>query len=185
VDDGEEEESSGTAPKGLVEIFPSRAMLDALFAGEQTDSARVLPASIAGEQLKGFALSPSKRLRVRVKLSVAEASPPTVSAVLAAAGSAVPVPIDRGLADIRSVLVLSDANFLILDEPTSHLDMPALGAVERALAAYEGPLLLVSHDRYFIERVGVTRVMVLHDGALHEVESVEAYESELSPTSTL
>jgi hypothetical protein len=81
-DDGEEEESSGTTPKGLVEIIPSRAMLNALFAGEQTDGARLLQTSIAGESLKSFALSPSKRLRVSVRLSVTEASTQNVVAVL-------------------------------------------------------------------------------------------------------
>jgi ATP-binding cassette subfamily F protein 3 len=78
-----------------------------------------------------------------------------------------------------AILILSDANFLILDEPTSHLDMPALEAVERALAQYTGPLVLVSHDRYFIERIGVNRVEVLEEGRLRPVESVEEYEREL------
>ncbi len=69
-------------PSTLVEIVPSRAMLDALFAGEQTDGATVLKASTAGEDLKGFALSPSKRLSVSVKLNVQEASTQNVVAVL-------------------------------------------------------------------------------------------------------
>src|ERR1700749_836610 len=72
----------GSTPGTLVEIVPSRAMLDALFAGEQTDGASVLKASTAGEDLKGFALSPSKRLRVSVKLNVQEASTQNVVAVL-------------------------------------------------------------------------------------------------------
>jgi translation initiation factor RLI1 len=52
-----------------------------------------------------------------------------------------------------AILILSDANFLVLDEPTSHLDMPAMEAIERALAGYGGALLVISHDRYFIERM--------------------------------
>jgi ATPase subunit of ABC transporter with duplicated ATPase domains len=50
---------------------------------------------------------------------------------------------------------------LVLDEPTNHLDLPAIEELERALAAYDGTLLLVTHDRRFLERVGVTRVVTL------------------------
>lgn len=78
-----------------------------------------------------------------------------------------------------AMLVLSDANFLALDEPTSHMDMPALEAIEEALAAYTGPLLVVSHDRYFLERIGINRVEVMEGGALRRVESVEEYEGEM------
>jgi ATP-binding cassette subfamily F protein 3 len=78
-----------------------------------------------------------------------------------------------------AILILSDANFLVLDEPTSHMDMQAVEAIERALEEFSGPLLLVSHDRYFIERIGVNRVEVLEDGTLRAVDSVEAYEDEL------
>lgn len=79
-----------------------------------------------------------------------------------------------------AVLVLSESNFLALDEPTSHLDMPALEAVEQALAQYAGPLLIVSHDRYFMERIAINRVEVLEDGRLRTVDSVEKYEEELA-----
>jgi len=82
ADDEDEDEAEAAPPKGLVEILPSRAMLSALFAGEQADGARVLQASIAGEQLKGFALAPSKLLSLSVKLSVTEASTQNVVAVL-------------------------------------------------------------------------------------------------------
>jgi hypothetical protein len=80
--DEEEEDESAAPAKGVVTILPSRAMLEALFAGEQADGARVLQASTAGEQLKGFALSPSKRLSLSVRLSVTEASTQNVVAVL-------------------------------------------------------------------------------------------------------
>jgi len=53
------------------------------------------------------------------------------------------------------------AGCLVLDEPTNHLDLPAVEELERALSVYDGTLLLVTHDRRFLERVGVTRVVDL------------------------
>ena len=50
---------------------------------------------------------------------------------------------------------------LILDEPTSHLDLDSIGAVETALAAYDGALLVVSHDPDFLEAIGATRTVDL------------------------
>ncbi|GAC1508299.1 MAG: ABC-F family ATP-binding cassette domain-containing protein [Chloroflexota bacterium] len=75
-----------------------------------------------------------------------------------------------------AMLVLSEANFLLLDEPTSHLDLAALEAMEEALASYTGPLLLISHDRYFVERAGITRVEVMQEGTLSSADSVDEYE---------
>lgn len=60
-------------------------------------------------------------------------------------------------------LMLSQANLLVLDEPTNHLDIPAREALEGALADYPGTVLLVSHDRYFLDRV-VSRLLYLRDG---------------------
>src|SRR5215212_9224982 len=64
-DEGEDEEEAQQS-HGLVSVIPSRAMLDALFAGEQADGAGVLQATAAGRPLKGFALSAGKRLRLSV-----------------------------------------------------------------------------------------------------------------------
>lgn len=62
-------------------------------------------------------------------------------------------------------LMLSNANFLILDEPTNHLDMVSRQILENALNRYEGTVLYVSHDRYFINRTA-TRILDLTQGRL-------------------
>lgn len=50
-------------------------------------------------------------------------------------------------------LVLSNSNFLLMDEPTNHLDIPSREALEEALLSYEGTILLISHDRYFLNKI--------------------------------
>jgi ATP-binding cassette subfamily F protein 3 len=80
-----------------------------------------------------------------------------------------------------AVLVLSDAGFLVLDEPTGHMDLSALESIEGAVAGFSGPMLLISHDRSFIEQVGVDRVLIMEGGRLREVESVETYETDALP----
>ncbi len=50
-------------------------------------------------------------------------------------------------------LMLQQCNFLILDEPTNHLDIYSMAALEEALQAYDGTLLVISHDRYFINQI--------------------------------
>src|SRR5262249_33696698 len=62
-------------------------------------------------------------------------------------------------------LMLDPGNFILLDEPTNHLDLPAREALEDALSRYDGPLLFVSHDRYFINKVA-TKVAGLAGGRL-------------------
>src|SRR5690606_23842686 len=59
--------------------------------------------------------------------------------------------------------LLSGAAALILDEPTNHLDMPSIQVMEQALVAFPGAVIVVSHDRFFIDRVA-TRVLAF-DGA--------------------
>ncbi|MBQ2453005.1 MAG: ABC-F family ATP-binding cassette domain-containing protein [Lachnospiraceae bacterium] len=60
-------------------------------------------------------------------------------------------------------LMLGNANFLILDEPTNHLDITSKEILENALNEYEGTVLYVSHDRYFINRTA-TRILALEGG---------------------
>jgi ATP-binding cassette, subfamily F, member 3 len=64
-----------------------------------------------------------------------------------------------------AILVASGANVLILDEPTNHLDLESREALEDALSAYEGAVILVSHDRALLEAVG-SRTIVCEDGRL-------------------
>ncbi len=57
-------------------------------------------------------------------------------------------------------IMLFPRNVLVLDEPTNHLDIPARETLEEALSAYEGTLITVSHDRYFLDRI-CTRLLVI------------------------
>ena len=65
------------------------------------------------------------------------------------------------------MLFLEKPNFLILDEPTNHLDIPTREIMEQALAAFGGTSLIVSHDRYFLDRV-TTRILEMENGKLTE-----------------
>ncbi|XGB41774.1 MAG: ATP-binding cassette domain-containing protein [Nodosilinea sp. LVE1205-7] len=62
-------------------------------------------------------------------------------------------------------MLLRPANLMILDEPTNHLDIPAKEMLEEALQNYDGTVLLVSHDRYFISQVA-TKIVEIRDGEL-------------------
>jgi ATP-binding cassette subfamily F protein 3 len=73
-------------------------------------------------------------------------------------------------------LAADDANFLVLDEPTNHLDLWARDSLERSLLEFDGTVLLVSHDRYFLNRV-VDHVLVVEPGRFREVEgNYDAYQ---------
>ncbi|MCC6453341.1 MAG: ABC-F family ATP-binding cassette domain-containing protein [Caldilineaceae bacterium] len=65
-----------------------------------------------------------------------------------------------------AILALDGANFLLLDEPTNHLDIPAQEVLQQVLENFEGTILLVSHDRYLIDRLA-TQIWELRDGRLH------------------
>jgi len=60
-----------------------------------------------------------------------------------------------------ALITLSYANFLILDEPTNHLDIPSCEVLEDALLDFDGTILAISHDRYFLDRI-VNRIVVMH-----------------------
>lgn len=65
-----------------------------------------------------------------------------------------------------ALLALNDANLLLLDEPTNHLDIPTQEVLQRTLERFQGTILLVSHDRYLIDRLA-TQIWELRDGHLH------------------
>jgi ATP-binding cassette subfamily F protein 3 len=69
-----------------------------------------------------------------------------------------------------AILVASGANVLVLDEPTNHLDIESREALEDALSAFEGAVILVSHDRALLEAVG-SRTLVCEDGELRSYDS--------------
>ncbi|MBR5409542.1 MAG: ABC-F family ATP-binding cassette domain-containing protein [Clostridia bacterium] len=72
-------------------------------------------------------------------------------------------------------LILRKPNFLILDEPTNHLDLASREILEEALASFEGTILCVSHDRYFVNRLA-TSVMSFRDGTISKIEgNYDAY----------
>ncbi len=61
-------------------------------------------------------------------------------------------------------LTMKKANFLILDEPTNHLDLDSKQVLENALIDYPGTILLVSHDRYFINRIATKVIELSREG---------------------
>ena len=67
---------------------------------------------------------------------------------------------------LMAVFAAREVNLLVLDEPTNHLDLPAIEQLESALAAYDGSLVVVTHDRAFVEAVGTTGEWRLTDGRL-------------------
>jgi ATP-binding cassette subfamily F protein 3 len=67
------------------------------------------------------------------------------------------------------------ANVLVLDEPTNHMDIEAMEAMESALMNYKGTLIVVSHDRYFMERLVLDDSYLLQDGRLEPVRDFAEY----------
>lgn len=66
-------------------------------------------------------------------------------------------------------LMLSSANFLLMDEPTNHLDIDSKEVLEQALIGYEGTAFIISHDRYFLNKV-VDKIMVIDNQSLEVFE---------------
>lgn len=76
-------------------------------------------------------------------------------------------------------LVHRGANILILDEPTNHLDLEAIEALEDALVAYPGTVLLVTHDRAFLSHLALDQSYLLADGKLESIPDYATYAKRL------
>ena len=72
-------------------------------------------------------------------------------------------------------LVLSGANFFLLDEPTNHLDTPSREALENTLAEYDGTMLIISHDRYFINKLADRIIEITPDGVKEYLGNYDYY----------
>lgn len=67
------------------------------------------------------------------------------------------------------------ANVLILDEPTNHLDLEAVNALENLLGTYSGTVILVSHDRYFLEKINLTHLFLVQNGEIKAISGYQDY----------
>ncbi len=65
-----------------------------------------------------------------------------------------------------AILLQQESQLLILDEPTNHLDIPSREIIENALREYQGALLIVSHDEYFLKSIGIDTELVLNNGTI-------------------
>ena len=82
-----------------------------------------------------------------------------------------------------ALLMLQEPNLLLLDEPTNNLDIKSVEVLEETLDGFQGSILTISHDRYFLDRV-VDRIIELRDGTLHHyVGGYTDYASQSQPTS--
>lgn len=81
---------------------------------------------------------------------------------------------ERGRVSLAK-LMLSEANFLILDEPTNHLDITSKEILETALNAYEGTVLYVSHDRYFINKTASRILELTHHAFVNYIGDYDYY----------
>lgn len=72
-------------------------------------------------------------------------------------------------------LMLNQPNFLVLDEPTNHLDLAGKEALEESLHSYEGTMLFVSHDRYFISRLATAILVIDETGAAYYPLTYQEY----------
>ncbi len=72
-----------------------------------------------------------------------------------------------------AIFTMKEYDFMILDEPTNHIDIQSKEVIETALREYKGALLLVSHDRYFVQSVGVGRGITIQNGKLVELIDLE------------
>jgi ATP-binding cassette subfamily F protein 3 len=72
------------------------------------------------------------------------------------------------------LLMLGGANFLVLDEPTNHLDLESVERLEAAIEEFDGTVVFVSHDRYFLDRIA-DRIVEVRDGEVRAYEGGYSY----------
>jgi len=72
-----------------------------------------------------------------------------------------------------AVFSLKEYDFMILDEPTNHIDIKSKEVIEESLNNYKGSIFVVSHDRYFVKNIGVTRAITLSNNKIVEVKNIE------------
>ena len=87
---------------------------------------------------------------------------------------------ERGRVVLTEVL-LKQANFLILDEPTNHLDISSKEVLEEALRSFEGTILFISHDRYFINKIATRVIEVQKDQCLSYNGNYDDYLNQKTP----
>lgn len=76
-------------------------------------------------------------------------------------------------------LMISDANFILMDEPTNHLDIDSKEILEDAILDYEGTILLISHDRYFLNKIADKILVMKADGIDEYLGNYSYYEKKL------
>jgi len=77
---------------------------------------------------------------------------------------------------ILATLMAQEINCLLLDEPTNHLDPEALDRLEQALKEFSGTIIMVSHDRYLIDQIDVTKTYLMENGKLSDLRDYHEYE---------
>ena len=144
-------------------------------SGESHLGKRVVPGYFAQHHTEALELEST--VLDQINRSVADEHIPRVRDVLGLFGFSgddveKPVKVLSGGEKARvslAKILLSPVNFLIMDEPTNHLDMKSREALENALYEYNGTLLLISHDRYFLDKI-VSRVLEMREGKLKSYE---------------
>ena len=76
-------------------------------------------------------------------------------------------------------LMISDTNFILMDEPTNHLDIDSKEILEDAILDYEGTMLIISHDRYFLNKIAVKILDMKSDGMDEYLGNYTYYENKL------
>lgn len=74
-----------------------------------------------------------------------------------------------------AIFSMREYDFMILDEPTNHIDIRSKEVIEEALKEYKGAILLVSHDRYFVENISVTKGITISNNKIVEINDISQY----------